>query len=1193
MRPAALAGNAAPGPEASIDFHELPVIPSSPHSNLIVEKEVFVRTFRLVVSMTVAGLLTMASLYGQGLTGQISGSVQDSSGSAMTGATVELTNTGTGLIKQGTTDASGAFIFPQLLAGTYTITVASPGFKKYEQKDIALSSSERSVLRTIVMELGSLSESVSVTAEAAQLQTQSSEHSASITTTQITETPQKGRIFLNLLSLMPGVINNSNFEGPGDTSGGVGGLVINGRGSGSLSVTTDGVPNHDTGCQCGPPAIPSLESIGEIKVLLSTYQAEYGRNSGGMITTVTKAGTAQFHGGVYYFKRNEALNANSFFGNRDNTPRPRYRYDDVGYYIGGPVLIPGVIKTRDKLFFFWSQEFLPRTIPLGPNRATFPTALERGGNFSQTLDTSGKQIPIQDPLNNKVQFPGNIIPSNRLDKAGVGLLSVFPMPNTVDPSNTFNTTLQGTQNEPHRFEVLRVDWNIGKKTTFYARGLYNSDTRSTTNWFNSFPVSNSFPLITGAYNYPTKGIVFTMIHTFNPTLINEVTIGVTRYLQNPFVPNPASLDRVNRAKLGINFPQFYPELNPLNVIPNATFGGVQTPPTINWEGRWIFFGTDTEKAFSDNLTKIYGKHNFKAGVYYENSARNASASGGSLMGTASFARDTNDPLDTNYAFSNAALGTLTSYTEANARMQEHARYYNLEWFAQDNWRMTKRLTLDLGVRFYHISTSKNAGTYLASFEQSQFNASTAAKLIQPYKATPTSARVGRNPATGEVVPAILIGTLAAGSGTFFQGMQPVWERIMTGPGLNIAPRIGFAWDVFGDGKTAVRGGFGIFPGRINDDATTSAFASQPPMLKNLTLNYTTISALLAAPASFSPATVRAVQHNHDSPTNYTISFGVQRDVGFHTVLDVSYVGALGRHLAMSRSLNAEPYGTNFLPSSIDPTTGNSPLPINFLRPIQGYGDITYYQLSTTSNYHSMQTTLRRRFQNSLTMGMAWTWSKAMEYTSGTANPFTDYESWNYGKTSTDRTHTVVVNYDYTIPSLSRIWKNQFAKAVGDGWGISGITSLLSGAPLGVTYSLVSTTDLTGGGGSGVDTRVDLKGPVALPKSDRTPLRAFNTSMIAPPADRFGRGNAPKDVFRGPGTNNFDITINKLFTFGHDGTKSIQFRFETYNSFNHTQFSAIDTAARFDAAGAQTNARFGQYTSTLSARKAQVGLKFAF
>ncbi len=217
----------------------------------------------------------------------------------------------------------------------------------------------------------------------------------------------------------------------------------------------------------------------------------------------------------------------------------------------------------------------------------------------------------------------------------------------------------------------------------------------------------------------------------------------------------------------------------------------------------------------------------------------------------------------------------------------------------------------------------------------------------------------------------------------------------------------------------------------------------------------------------------------------------------------------------------------------------------------------------------------------------------MDYTSGTANPFTDYKEWNYGKTGTDRTHVVIISYDYTIPGLSKLWSNGFARIIGDNWELSGITSLISGAPQGISYTLVSTTDITKGGGSGVDTRVDLLGKVQLDRSQITDLRAFNTSMVAVPADPYGRGNAPKDVFRGPGTNNFDTTLNKMFKFGESRSKTVQFRFETYNSLNHTQFSGIDTTARFDANGVQTNTRFGQYTSARSERKAQLGLKFVF
>jgi hypothetical protein len=401
--------------------------------------------------------------------------------------------------------------------------------------------------------------------------------------------------------------------------------------------------------------------------------------------------------------------------------------------------------------------------------------------------------------------------------------------------------------------------------------------------------------------------------------------------------------------------------------------------------------------------------------------------------------------------------------------------------------------------------------------------------------------------------------------------------------------------VFGNSKTALRGGAGIFYDRFNDDQIL-IHRELPPLTLTSTATYVTMADLLASPLRITPNGVTAFQKDYAPPAVYNWSLGVQQNLGFGTVLDVSYVGSVGRHLMQRRSLNSVPYGTRFLPGSIDPTTGTA-LPDNFLRPLPGYADIQYIELASTSNYHSMQTQINKRFSKGLQFGLAWTWSKSMNLVNGngdSVNPFLNYRMRNYGKGNFDRTHNFVLNYLYSLPRLSKRWNIGAAKWVFDNWDVAGVTTFTSGSPLGIGYSLVSGQDIVGGSGGGVDSRVVLSGNPNLPKGDRTVYRHFNTDVVQPPSKAdFGMGTAAKDLIRGPGTNVFDFSVYKNIPFSSNEQRRLQLRFEFYNLFNHASFQGVDTGGRFDAQGKQVNATFGAYTSTLDARRIVLGGKIYF
>ena len=1142
------------------------------------------RAFLLFISF-----LSSSLLHAQGLTGQLSGSVTDPSGASLATADVSVANVQNGQSRTVKTDQQGHFVVTELLPGTFTLEIAASGFKKYEQREIIISATERVTLPPIVMQVGALSDTVSVTSEAAVVQTESAERSGLINTRQMQELPLKGRSYLGTAKLLPGIIDSANRESPGWND--LVGININGTRAGSINLNLDGITSLDTGSMVGPYLAPSLDAVAEVKVLLSNYQAEYGRSSGGTINTVIKSGTREFHGGVYYFLRNEDLNANEWKNNRDGLPRPRYRFNNPGYFVGGPVIIPGlnVNKTHDKLFFFWSQDFLPLTIPSNAGNYTFPTLLERSGDFTK----SG--VTVIDPVTHAA-FPNNIVPPSRFDSNGVKLLSLLPLPNTTSPGNQYNFTSISINKQPRRDSILRLDYNISPKNQFYVRLIQDYQASqggfgllaglgSTQNW-SQLPIS---------YEIHSAGIASTLIHTFSPNKINEFTFGINRALQTVAPLSAAALAANDRTKVGLQIPQFYPKNNPYNLIPNATFGGIPNNGNLGVEGRFPFFGTNNIWNYSDNFSYIRGKHGMKFGLFVEHGTRNAARST-AFNGTFAFDRDATNPLDTGYAYANALLGVVDSYTEADGHPNAHGRYTNIEWYAQDSWKATRRLTLDFGIRFYHIAPTISSRDLLGAFDPATYNAALQPPLIQPYLDPTTNVRSGRDPVTGQLVPAVKIGTFSSAAGTPYQGVKIYKESILNTPSIQATPRLGLAWDVFGNGKTALRTGFGMFSDRFSDDQVLQLVQS-PPLVKTASANYTTIGNLLATPLSLSPTGITAVQRNFSPPSVYNWSFGIQQNIGFGTVVDVAYVGNTQKHLLNTRNINAVPYGTNFLPSNIDPTvTGNKPYASNLLRPIRGFGDINYLEFAGIGNYNALQMQLTKRFSRRLTYNMAYTWSKALDLVDGvggTVNPVLNYRSRNYGPAGFDRNHVLTLNYVYNLPGVSKYWNNTFTRVGFDGWELSGVSNFQTGAPLGLGYALTYSADLTGGTGNGLDSRTVL---VADPHGRGPQGQYFNVDAVKAPLPGLsvnGIGNASKAPIYGPGLNNWDISMFKNFRLGANESRRLQARFETYNTFNHTQYNAVDTGARFDQNNKQTNTNYGYFTGAALARRLVVGLKFYF
>ena len=1174
----------------------------------------------------------VSSLFAQS-SGSISGAIKDSKGGMIPGATVTVADRAAAVNQTAQTGGEGTFVFPQLPPGTYTITVEMAGFKKIEKSDVVLPVASKVNVGDIVLEVGSVTETVTVQAELGQLQIQSDsgERSNLVTNRQLRDIALNGRNVVDMFKTVPGVIAGGTVTTSTVTNV-VGGFNINGTRSLQHEYTVDGVTNLNLGNNTGALVSINPDALEEVKILTSNYQAEYGRSGGGFIALTTRGGTNEFHGGARYFRRHDSLNADTYFndargGSANGFPRPLYRFNYYGWDLGGPVVIPHIANGRDKLFFFISQEYYSQLVPqLASVNILVPTAAERAGDFSHSVDGAGKSITIVDP-NTGQPFAGNVIPANRIYGPGKAILNFLPAPNTTAGGGVYNYTSQVPSSYPRRETILRGDWQIDSNTRLSLRWVYNYDDQQFA--YGTTTASWNWPLtVTERRNGPGNIPTMSLTRNFGPTLVNEFIFGAGR---GGVTIAPVD-NRATRAASGINTPLLYPSANESGLIPSVLFNGIASVPASSTSitnggnlgtAQTSVFGTFDQQFviwnIMDNLTKVAGKHVLKFGFYYQ-SALNASNSQNTVESNIDFSASGSNPLNTGNPFSNALLGVYNSYTQASAKTHQNYLYHDVSWYAQDTWKVHRRLTLDLGMRFSWYQPVYNSGGPESFFNPSLFDPSKAPRIYRPVCVGAATCASGAatyralDPATAgaptldNTLPSFYVGKLVPNSGNFTDGLALTTSGYPKGgvhaPTILPQPRLGLAWDVTGNQKTVVRGGFGITYDR--PESFTSFAANNPPYVFNPTLSNGYLQDITPGGAgALSPLSVNGVAEKITFPGVYSYSLGVQRNLGAGTVIDASYVGSQSRHNPRRTNLNAPAYGTTFTAAAQDPTkytnglipavepalppvyasagvnfSGANALATDFVRPYQGYSDITNYLFDGNSTYNSLQVGVHRRFSQGVTFGGAYTLSKTRTTVSddSTYTNILSPRRYDYATATFDRTHYFVGNYVWDLPRGSHlVHGNWLARSVLDNWTLSGITWFATGTPTELTLTISGQDPgnrllgtYTSGNLSGQQPRFLLNGS---PQSgNKINLSAFTVPGIG------NIGPYPRFYLRNPGIANQDLSVFKKFPMGGEGKRFLQLRLEAFNIFNHPQFSGYNLTTNVVNGSGQTGSSiFGNYT----------------
>jgi Carboxypeptidase regulatory-like domain/TonB-dependent Receptor Plug Domain len=1160
----------------------------------------------LLSLLLVAAFCLTGSVYGQEITGSLAGTVKDTNGAAVANATVTITNSDTKLVARTvTTNDNGEYSVPLLPVAFYDITVEAASFKKSFNSRVKVNVNERHTA-DITLEAGSISETVSVTAEPLQVNTQSAAAVNIISGDQVRQLSLNNRNWVQLITLSPGVspnIQDQIYVGTTNPNGVSNALQIsvNGVRSSSNTYSVDGADTTDRGANLTVQTYPSVDAISEFSVLRSLYPAESGRSSGGQVNVITKSGGKDFHGDLYEFWRNEKLNANNFLTNRSaplgidsngKAKRPPLRYNNFGGTFGGPVMIPkfgeggpGYKKLKDTFFFF--SEELRRVIIYPTFSSTVPTAGLRQGIFPQPVcigpvaNPCGTILPAGTPLPQNLYSP--------LAQAYVqDIYNRLPLPS--DAAGTLFFPTRGIFDFTQ--ELVRIDHKFSDNVSAYYR--FENDSIPTTEPIGLFSGGAGQPFVsTTQSNSPGRTHVGRATWVMSPTMVLE--FGGSYSFGD--VPSRVIglLANENSPDIVAHLPAF-----PFTV----TRGRV---PTIGGNG---FSGLSTFGPYSDfsfnksvfaTLSKVFGSHTTKYGFNFSRIRKHENSLGGTNEGT--YGAVSSAPTRpagtsaTNQLWANFLLGTFQTFTQNQFDLTADLRSSSVEGFAQDEWRMKPNVTLYYGVRFSRFGQPWDGNGRMTSFDPEFYN---------PAQAFQVFANGLRVAGTGNPLNGIIVNSQASVAGAtvspFGKSVAPTRN--------NFAPRVGIAWDPFKKGTTSVRAGYGMYFDQVSFSFyETGLVATNPPFQAQAIVNPTTLDNPLAGNpvVSLTVPTVRGIDPHFKTPYVQSWSLDFQHQFGPKTLVTAGYFGSKGTHLSGLVDANNLPPGfaltqtcrTNSVtPATFGPcqtpgqvfTSSTQELILNQIRPFRGYGAVPILETRFNSNYHSLQVTAQRRLARSSQINLAYTWSKNMTDSQNefsTAPQDTYNLAAEYSRATLDRRHILSINYIYELPFFQG--QSNFKEKVLGGWQLSGITYYYTG--LGFTAT-TSSNDPSGIGLLGTSpsgARPDL---ICDPNAGapHTFEKWFNTACFAnPPAGVNRVGNEGRNVINGPSTTRFDATLSKNIRFSE--SRSLQFRWEVFNIFNHTNFTTLNLS--IVTANNGVGGGLGAVTGVRDPRTMQLGMKFIF